>query len=406
MVSNETNVAFVFKKRYSDDQVMDGAMRGHPLTSMIKKRDVMEGEKANYTYAVRISNPQGVSGTFTDAQDKEAGSEGVQFTASRQDTYGLIKLDGPSMRAASKRGKGAFYDLVTLETDGIIEERGDSHSHQLFGDGNATLGRISSISSNLLTLTTADDARNFKLNMTVVADDNIGGGSLRTGSTKVNSVDEDGGKVGLVSVAAITGLAANDYLYRIGDPTTGMNGLQEIIPAATPVLGGATFRGVDRGKHARLLGGVRVNNPGDSLLESAGLCAVKIKQTSTKAGAMDKIAVMNPINFWAVARELNAKVTYDGGGKKATYGFEGFDIATPAGVLRAVSDADCPTAYNWVLSMETWYWATLDEWIHVIRDDKNAPFMRVYNADQIELRIRAMGNPVCVLPGANGIFET
>jgi hypothetical protein len=406
MVSNETNVAFVFKKRYSDDQVMDGARRGRPVMSMMKKRDVMEGEKANYTYAVRIGNPQGVSATFADGQSAISGSTGEQFSAVRRDQYGFIRLHGPSLRAARKRGKGAFYDFVTMETDGIIEERGDQHAHAMFGDGNGWLGRRSSASSDTITLTVADHVRNFKLGMTVVADNDIAGGSLRSGDTTVDAIDEDAGTIELASAGAIGSFADNDYLFRIGDPGNQINGFQEFIPLTAPSFGVDSFRGVDRGRHARLLAGVRTNDPGGSLLENCGLTAVKIKQTSAVAGMKKKIAVLNPINFWAICRELNAKVTYDGGGDKATYGFEGFDIATPAGTVRAVSDAHCPTTLNWLLAMDTWYWATLDAWIHVIRDDKNQPFMRVAGADQMELQIRSMGNPVCMMPGANGIWDT
>jgi len=43
--------------------------------------------------------------------------------------------------------------------------------------------------------------------------------------------------------------------------------------------------------------------------------------------------------------------------------------------------------------------------VHVIRDDKGGPALRVYNADAIEIRMRHMGNLCCTLPGANAVFN-
>jgi len=57
------------------------------------------------------------------------------------------------------------------------------------------------------------------------------------------------------------------------------------------------------------------------------------------------------------------------------------------------------------MAMDCWHWKHLKPWIHVIRDDKNAPAMRVADADQIEIRIRSMGNLVCSMPAANGVFS-
>ena len=403
-VSSESTVGYIYKRRYSDRQVGDVARRAHPVMSMMRKEDGMTGAAAQWRYAIRYGNPQSVSGTFTSAQDNLANSKGVQMAATRQDSYGIIQLDGPSLRAA-KDNRGAFLDLVTQETDGIIEERGDAHAHQMFSDGHGHLGKRSSISSDTVTLDTADDARNFKIGMTVVADNTEAGSSLRSGSTTVTAIDEDAGTVTLADESLLISFADSDYLFRIGDPATIVDGFAAHIPLTAPVAGSDSFRGVDRGVHTRLLSGSRVDDTSTSILENSGLVAVKIKQSSAVAGQKKKILVLNPINFWAVSRELNAKVEYMGGGKNATAMFEGFDVASPAGILRAVSDAHCPTNRGYILAMDCWYWKHLDPWIHVILDDKGGPALRVYNLDAIEIRIRSMGNVCCSMPAANGVFS-
>ena len=402
-ISNQTNVAYIYKVRYSDRKVGDVSARAHPVMGMMAKEGGMNGLTAKYTYAVRYGNPQGISGSLANAQTAVNTSKGVQFEATRRDCYGVIKLDGPSL--CSARGKsGAFLDLVTQETDGILDERKDALAHQLFGDGHGHLGRRSSASTNVITLTTTGTARNFKLGMTVVADDTETGASLRSGNTTVAGVDEDSNTVTLTSAAGITTFSDDDWMFRLGDPETIVDGLQSHLPLTAP-SSGESWRGEDRSVHTRLLAGSRVDDTSTSIVENAGLVAVKIKETSAIAGAKDKILVLSPVNFWAVSRELNAKITYTGGGANAKAMFEGFDIASPGGVLRAVSDPHCASNRGYVMAMSCWYWKHLEPWIHVIRDDNNAPAMRVSDADQIEIRVRAMGNIVCTMPAANGVFS-
>lgn len=399
--STLSNVAYIYKKKYSGDRPADLAMRDHPLANMIKKEGGFSGLAAGHAYAVRYGNPQGLSGTFTTAQSNAASSKGVQFLATRVKKYGVITLDGEALTAAEDN-QGAFLDLVSQETDGILEEHGDDLSFQLYRDGNPGRGVRSSESTDVTTLTIADDARNFKVGMVVGASPNADGSSPRVGTTAITSVDEDGGTIGL-DTSAITSYANSDTLFRAGDTGTLVDGLAAILPLTAP-SSGESFRSVDRSVDARRLAGVRVNDTGTVIEENAGLVCVKIAQTSKRPGRGKGVLMLNPINFWAVSRRLNAKVEYDGGGVKATYGFEGFDISTPAGTIRAISDPDCPTNRGYVLDLSSWYWKTLKNWVHIISDDKQGPMLRVYNEDSIEARTRSMGNVCCKSPGSNGVF--
>lgn len=403
--STLANIAFVLKKKFSGSKPSDLAMRDHPTASMMRKEGGMSGLAAGWAYAVRYGNPQGISGTFADSQTAASSSKGVQFLATRCKKYGNITIDGEAL-AACRDNQGAFLELVSSEVGGIIEEHGDDLAWQLFRDGNPARGQRSSASTNVITLATADDSRNFKVGMTVEAGPNADGSSLRTGNTTVAEIDEDAGTVTLTSAAAITSFADNDYLFRLGDDgsNTMVDGFESIIPLSAP-SSGESFRGVDRSVHTRLLAGVRVDDTGTVIEENAGLVCVKIAQSSKRPARGTGVVVLNPINFWAVARRLNAKVTYDGGGHKATYGFEGFDISTPAGTLRAISDPDCPSNRGRVLSLKTWYWKTLLDWVHIVQDDKAGPTLRIYNEDSVEGRTRSMGNVICTDPGGNGVFS-
>lgn len=392
-------LAYIYKRKYSDKQVGDLAMRAHPTMAKMRKEGGMSGPAAGHFYGIRYGNPQGISGTFSSAQTAAASSKGVQMVATRFKKYGIITLDGEALVAAKDR-EGALLTLVEQETDGIIEEHGDTLAFEMFRDGTGQRGRRASASSDDITLTVADDARNFKVGMTVIADDTSSGASPRTGSTTVTAVNEDSGVITLASAAAIGTFSDNDYLWRLGDPATSIEGFAAHLPLTAPT-GGDSFRGVNRSVDPRRLAGVRVDDTATSIEENAGLVAVKISQVGKKADTL----ILNPINFWACVRRLNAKVEFDGGGGKADFGFEYFLIHSPAGTLRAYSDPDCPISRGYVLNMSTWYWKTLEDHIHIIRDDGNKPTMRVYNEDSVELRTRSMGNLCCTEPGANGVFS-
>lgn len=394
--SDLSTVAYIYKRLYTDRATGDLAMRDHVLFKMISKEGGFVG--VTFHYPIRYGNPQGISGTFADAQSGAASSKGVQLSTSRKTKYGVITLNGEAM-AAAEGNKGAFLDLVTQETDGVIEEMGDSLAFDLFRDGTGNRGRRASLSSDTVTLTVADDARNFKVGMTVIADDTATGASPRVGSTTVAAVNEDAGTVTLTSAAAITSFADNDYLFRKGDPATCMEGLEKHFPLTAPT-GGDSFRGIDRSVDPRRLAGVRIDDTATSIEENAGLVAVKISQVGKKADCL----ILNPIRFWEVARRLNAKVEYTDAGGKADYGFEFISIHSPAGTLKAYSDADCPTNRGYVLSLRTLYLKHLKGLPHIVQDD-GRPSLRSSSADDIEARARAWVNAVCTEPGANGVFS-
>lgn len=406
--SNMTTVAYIYKRLYSERAVGDMARRNHPFFSKVMSKEGGFTGSA-FFYAIRTGNPQGIGASFTKSQTYATGSNGKQLQMSRVKGYAFITLDGESM-AAAEGNKGAFLDLVRQETDGVMEEVGDSLAYQLYRSSSGSRGRILSGAgtgaAQVLTLTVADDARNFKEDMVLEANDTDDGVSVRAGVAQVVGVDEDAGTVtvnnsGTVPGGAnITAIANNDYLFRAGDPGACVEGLAMHIPLAAPVLGSDSFRGIDRGTSARALAGVRVDDTATSIEENIGFVAVKISQSGKKADA----CYLNPVKFWEVARRLNAKVIYEGGGGDANVFFDGFKIHTPAGSVMVYSDPDCPTNRGYVLNMRTWYIKHLKGLPHIIEDD-GRPNLRSVSEDSIEARVRWMWNLVCTEPGANGVFS-
>lgn len=395
--SDIDKVNFIYKRRYSDEQVGEQTKRDHLLMEMASMRQGVGGD--DFRYVVRSGNPQGVSGTFTDAQTYASGSKGAQFAAEPALKYGIITLDGPSMARA--RGKeDSFYDLVTMETDGIIEETGDSLAFDGYRNGTGLRGIVADVTNDVLTLTVADDARNFKRGMRIIADDAANGLTPRSGSSEIVAVNVDAGTIEMDAVADITGIQAGDYLFRKGDPGTCADGMALILPLTAPVFGSDSFRGVDRGADARRLAGCRLDDTATSIEANMGLVGVKIRQEGKRANA----GFLNPINFWAVVQRQNAKVEFQGAGGKADYGFEFFAIHTPAGTLKVYSDPDCPTNRGYVGNMESLQVRHIDAYPHVIRDD-GRPNLRQTSSDGLEARVRAMHNWFILVPGQWGVFS-
>ncbi len=397
MASDTSTVAYIFMRKYADGEISDASTRDHPLSRMIDKETALVGE--SYRYFVKYGNPAAVGGTFSTTQGDAATSKGVQFSTTPGLKYGVIVIDGPSMARATNQG--AKVDLVTNETDGVLEEMYDHLAFDAYRDGNGIRGRRSSASTNVITLVTADDARNFKVGMTVGASANADGSSPRTGDTTVASVDEDSGTVTLTSAAAITSFADNDYMFVAGDPGTCVDGLAKFFPLTAPTAGDS-FRSVDRSVHVNLLAGSRIDNTSAPIEENVGLAAVKIGLKRKMSGKL--VGFANPINVWQVVRRQGAKIEYDGGGGGATYGFEYINVATPEGVVRLYSDPDCPTNRGYVLDLGPACFMHTQPYVHIIRDD-GRPSLRQTSADAIEVRARSMSQPIFYDPSKACVFS-
>ena len=403
MPSNLTQVQFIAKRVYSSDRVTEHTLRDHVMFNMVTRKTVFGGE--DFRYTVKTGNPQSVSGTFTTAQTQAAAatatgsSKGAQFACQPALKYGVVQIDGPSLTRL-KGNYQSFFDLVTMEFDSTLEELGDSLAFDLTHDGSGNRGQRASIATNTITLTVPDDARNFKEGMVIIASANADGSTPRVGSSILTAVDEDAGTITMTLAADITAFANNDFLFRQGDPATGYDGIARHLPLTAPVFLSDSFRGVDRGRNPRRLAGVRVNDPNSPVEETAGLIGVKIKQSGKSVAG--GCAFWNPIRFWECVRRLNAKVEYQKAGGTADYGFEYIMIHTPAGTVKAYSDADIPINRQYVGKIDSVEIRHLEEFPGPVRDDGKLTD-RVSNADAIEARYRAHSQTIFRVPGEWGV---
>lgn len=409
VASSVAATAYVFKIYYAG-KLGDVALRSHPTLDGIPKSSKAAGHTGafkgtTFNYAIKFGNSQGVSGSFTGAQAAAGPTKGKQFAASRFVKYGDIIIDGVSLLAS--QDEGAFLDLVTLETDGVITEHIDREAFDLFRTSAGIRGKRASAATNVIQMTTLDDARNFKIDMVVGASPNADGSTPRTGTTTVTAVNLSLGQITLASAAGITAFADGDTLFNSGDVGTCMEGMESSTPLTAPV-GGDSFRTVDRSTYVELLAGSRLPSAtslNQTIEENFGQLGILISTTGGKATD----GVLNPLNFWAVVRRGNARVEMPSAGGALTYGFESAMISTPAGTLKLHSDPDCPIDRGRLYNADSHYLRCLgpggsSEFVHIINDDGNFN-LRSTTADSVETRTRSIKNYIQSNTRDHGVFQ-
>lgn len=340
MPSDLTTMAHIFKRRYAGRKAQAITERDHVRWKKLKKKGGFTGQ--DFAYHILTGNPQSVGGIYANNRTNVETSKGKQPVAVRREKTSVIQLQWQAI-LASEGDDGAFYDLVTRESDGVFIEFGDRLAFDSYRDGTGQRGKISNISSNIITLTVADDVRNFKEGMTVMADDTASGVSPRVGTTKVLSVSGSN-TITLVSAAAIASLSVNDFLFADGDPGTCMDGLAACTPTTEPTAGDS-FRGMDRSVNVPRLSGSRIADTNSTIEENLGLGAIKCNQVGVMHTPTD--AYLNPVNFFQVARRQGSKVMYTSDVTRANIGFQYIDITTATGTMRVYSDPDCPTTLGY-----------------------------------------------------------
>lgn len=384
------DVEWIMKRTYSDDRSSEIATRDHPSYYELPKEQGLTGD--DFRYAVQTGNPQAISGTYTDAAAGADGNTGVvkgeQFAVEPRLKYGVLKMDEPSILRASLKGRGAFYEWVTQQIEGTLEEMGSRLAFDLFGDGNGVRGRRSSISGNEVTLTDARSADRFKRGMRVGASANSDGSSPRTGSTYITRVNRTANKITLNDASAIASFADGDYLFAVGEPGTCIEGMALCTPLAAPTSSDS-FRGVNRYNDVEALAGSRRDETSTFPEELLGDLAVDVHCLNHKITR----GVVHPVKFQEIVKRLGAKVEYTNPGGNADIGFESIMIHAAGAGIRLMSDPDCPftRTRGWNPRSHKLVYVG-PKVVHWIRTAEGGQYQWSGTADSREYRSRFYGN--------------
>lgn len=391
-------LANVLKTKYDQKKLYTLMYPDAAFLATIRKDYKFGGNNARIT--LRYGRPQGGSMVFATAQANKSSSSDAGFLLTRARDYHVCSITAEALLAADG-DENSILNGVKAEMDGCTMMMKRSISAQLYRNGGGQRARVASIATNVLTLTEPNDIVFFEVDMTVQFSAADGtSGSVRAGTTTVTAVDRDNGKITLASAAAITDLAANDYVFRNGDFGVAAKGLQAWLPATAPTAGD-NFFGVDRSADTTRLSGVRFAATSGAAKEDTLIdCAARLGR---EGGTPDTVYMHN-FDRADIVKSLGSKAQYDV--VKSTdnipIGFKAVILDGDKGPLKLVSDPNCPKGTFFMLQSDTWVIKSLGQLPQYADEDGNK-MLRESTADQYEWRMRALWQLGCEAPGFNAV---
>jgi hypothetical protein len=389
-------------KELYDGQVMQNLVyKNNPFLAMVPKKTDFGGKYK--PIPIQIGLPQGRSATFSNAQGNQTSPELRSFLLTRVSDYGIASIDNQTM-LASKTDKMAFVEGAKLVIDGAIQNVTNSLASSLFRSGTGSIGRISSISTGVITLTNVNDVVQFELDQVLQAN-STDGGSPRAALGYVIAVNR---VAGTVTVSASLGGAAgtpsgwtgNDYLLVQGDNNAKVKGLAAWIPSSAPTSGDSFF-GVDRSVDPTRLAGLRYDGTAQSIEESL----IDASAILAREGGSPDVFVTNFQSYAALEKSLGSKVQYIDLKGPAEIAFKGILVNGASSQIKVIADRNCPSATGYLLQMNTWALNSLGDAPQILRYGDGLEMLRVSNADAGELRVGYYANLSCNAPGFNSLVS-
>jgi hypothetical protein len=387
----------VLKTHYSKKRIYALADIKNPFFGVLDKVPTAGGDYIKQP--LDYEDPQGGSATLATAITNTGPSKYKGFKIYRRKNYQVAVIDNETIEA-TKTNENAFMPAFK-EIDRAFRRAGRRYGIQVYRSGGGAIGRIKSgttLSGYVITLDDAADAMNFQVGMELEFDAANGGGTINAGgSLTVSAVDIEAGTVTCdVVLTTSTGIADTDYIFAAGDYDGCVQGLLDWVPASAP--DSTSFCGVDRTANIARLGGLRRSCNGEPLLESF----IKMTATAAKHGASPDLAPINPEVLSNLLLECEGKTTIERTqvkGSRIDLGYEAVAITVGGHVVKLLPDANCPSAYVWVLQKDTWTFYSAGPAPMFLQRD--SLLMRGSTTDDYQVRVGGYANLGCSAPGYN-----
>ena len=357
----------------------------------------------------------GKSTNFTAAQNRAIANSGSvkEFQVPRAKTYAIARIDAELIRA-TRGNMPAWIDAVKETTDFMYTQLYRDWEITGFRAGYGDVGQVgtSSFSTTTITLKEPTDAYNFmvgdELDLSAAVGSTVsqktrgssGNGLIVTGVDYDNGILTFGYNVN-DATNGIPTIAQNDYFLPSGDigSATSTNsyrpkptGMLGYAPDTAPT-GADSFFGLNRsvsglyyGRVVDASAGLTIN---EALVTAVGRCGA--------LGGKDFTAFLSFNKFASLLNELGTKVRYNDI-TSASVSFRGVVVQTPRGDVTVLQSTGCNDGHGWLAAMDDIGIASLDDPAQAA-DEIGFEMFPVYNADQYELRLRAIGNYYCRAPG-------
>ncbi len=238
-------------------------------TLFAQTKHVKDFHGHKYDWSVAYAGLGGGSHDAATAEGNDVNSATMLFSVASKTDYDRRVMDGSTVRKVLEGGLNEHYfNYFKSEMNLAQEVVAQNAARGAYASSTGSRGRRGSVSGDVLTLATTDDAFFFAIGDKVQASA-ADGGTLRDAGdfaiiTKVNYTTGELTSDATKNWAGIALMADGDFLYRAGDLNKSYNGLGDIVPATAPTSGDAVF-GYDRSVSPDILAGIRLTTTGNSV---------------------------------------------------------------------------------------------------------------------------------------------
>lgn len=375
-------------KRLYGSKVAETTYKRDKLLELCKKDTNFRGEDKAITVA--IAPTAGGSASFAAAVAAQEATVERRFTITRKREYQLYTIDNEAIQA-SQGNTAAIVEILKRQVGGAKKQFDEAIARRAHSPGGGAIGRLpTSITATGTTVSLRDRTdivgtwyKNTLVDFKDTDGTGTSPGSVRAGGPlKVTNIDRDDGTLTFnATLDTISGIAANDYVFRYGDFGNAMTGIQGWEPVADP--SSTAFFGVDRTEDLAKLSGVRVDGlgkPKEETIQDAGVEA----QIN---GFTPKHVFINSLNFKDIGKELGGQRIQEG--STGEIGFSKIVVNVATGPVTIHSSPFVKLGYFWMGDAENLTLGTAGE---CPMDLTFGNTMLLPTADARQGRIGAYGN--------------
>lgn len=396
-MDNIASLTAGLKVYYARDKVQSQTAENRPLFGMVRKKTDVGG--SSYDYSLLHEDQHGAGVDFATAQaGAAAGQQQIKRVSVKHcNIYSIAQMDGVALRRLGQSAQSLLADGKKA-FDGAINVLGGRLQQLLYRGGWGAVARIGSISTNTITLLDQTTAVLFHVGQRVVFSASESANTLRnTGATTTLTITGVNRSSGILTfsanVSTVTGTAANDYIFFVGDRQDSatparlvITGLEGWCPQTAPTTGD-NFWGVDRSVDVERLAGSRVDLRGTPAEEAVQQAATIV---NINGGKIDTYFVP-PSFFLRLTQSMGSKVEFDRVKIDERIGYRTVVVTGPTNDIRIVPDAACPADRMFGVWLDDLEFFSCGETIRLIDDDGNS-MLRMANGDVYEARFSCDGN--------------
>lgn len=389
--SNISNVPEMLKSIW-DDEVPDYQYEDEVFYGKIEKDTSWDGI---YQYVVaKIGNGGGHSAKFDNAKANKGPSTFKRMQIETADNFALWSVDN-KLITLSRNQRGALMRALQEATEGAQSKFKRRTVRQLWGTGGGSIGKISSISTVYATLTDPNDVRNFDIgDVCAFADDDgyTASAGVKAETRRVVGIDEDDGIIQFdTTLASISGLGANDYIFIDGDYGVVMKGVPFYVTSSEPGVNDipTTKWGMDCTTWPTRLSGHRFTGDQNQIGEEILNALTKAFRRNCKTTDI----FMSPELFNEFAQSLETQRVRQAEEKVGRVGYTGIEVTSQSGkTVKCWGDPSVqkspsgnPMVYG--LNMDSWTLHSAESYPMWLTADGEKKFLTEENANAREGRV-------------------